>query len=61
VEPILPVARSDRAIQPVDVPRPLSPAEREAARREREQQRERRRRRGPQPPPEAPGGLDVRV
>jgi hypothetical protein len=60
MEPILPFSRSDRTVQPVDLPRPLSPAEREAARREREKQRERRRK-APQRPPEGPGGLDVRA
>jgi hypothetical protein len=60
MEPILPVARSDRTVQPVDASRPLSAAEREAAKREREKRRERRRR-APRRPPEGSGGLDVRV
>jgi len=60
MEPILPVSRSDRTVQRVELPRPLTPAERDAAQREREKQRERRRK-APRRPPEGSGGLDVRV
>jgi hypothetical protein len=59
VDPIRPIERSDRRVQPVDLPR-LTPLEREQEKERREQARKRRgqasKRRG-----DAPNGLDVRA
>lgn len=63
MDPIRPVERSDRTVQPVDLTR-LSPLEREEQRERREQARKRREkalkaREGAQDRPS--GGLDVRA
>jgi hypothetical protein len=63
VDPIVPIARSDRTVQPVALPR-LRPLEREEERQRRE--RERKRRQRPANRPEKPAGagdsgLDVRA
>jgi hypothetical protein len=59
VDPIQPIGRQDRTVQPVDLPR-LRPFEREEERR-----RERERKRPPRPPEErserGADGIDVRV
>jgi hypothetical protein len=63
VDPIRPIARSDRAVQPVELQR-LRPLEREEDKQRRERERKRR-----QPTPRTPenapvepdSGIDVRV
>jgi hypothetical protein len=63
VDPIFPIARADRTVQPVDLPR-LSPLEREQEKQRRERERKRRQRpaKGPEKPADAgDGGLDVRA
>ena len=63
MDPIQPIARSDRSVQPVDLTR-LSPLEREREKQRRERERQRRQaapqatqKRGSEPD----SGLDVRV
>jgi hypothetical protein len=58
VDPIQPIGRQDRTVQPVDLPR-LRPLDRDE---ERRRERERERRRPPEKRPEGGAdGIDVRV
>ena len=59
MDPIRPIGRSDRTVQPVELPR-LSPLEREQEKERREQARKRRER-AEKRRRDAPDGLDVRA
>jgi hypothetical protein len=65
VDPIQPIGRSDRTVQPVDLP-PLRPLKREPEREEERRERARKRRAATRSTPgngavEPNSGIDVRV
>ena len=60
MDPIPPIGRTDRSVQPVDL-RYLTPLERERERERRERERKRRRQAEERPPEDGRPGIDIRA